>query len=145
VKRSRNKSPNSEAILLGIKPEVDQFHAQIRGKSTKYPLKIRDAVLEAWISGVEISKISELVGINLSTISAWRRFLPKKKPLHHPRPKPVRANLRELQIVPTARGVGPTGGMVQIRLPNKVVLEVPSQMVGLDLLKGLMSLGGVCS
>ena len=145
MKRSRNKRSNSEEILLGIKPVVDQFHAQKRGRSTKYPLEVRNAVLKAWNCGMDISKISKLLGINLSTISAWRRFLLKKESLRHPRPKSVTANLRELQIVPDMRDVSPTGGMVQIRLPNKVVLKIPSQMVGLDLLKGLMALGAVCS
>lgn len=148
MKSREYKRSYSEEILLRVKPAVEQFHAQKKGRSEKYPLTIRAAVLEAWDDGIDISRISKLLGINLSTISAWRKFLPNKGASRRIRSRSVKASLKELKIVPDSGGAAPQRAvmeMVQVHLPNNVVLKIPSQMVGLDLLKGLMSLGGVCS
>lgn len=141
----RSARSKVEQMLLGVKPAVDRFHAQKKGKSTKYPVEVRNAVLEAWQLGMSISRISKLLGIKLSTISAWRSFLSKKESEPQPITQSVKGNLRELKIVPDEKVQGPNGGMIQVYLPNKVMLQIPSQMVGLELLKGLMALETVCS
>jgi hypothetical protein len=147
MKKSRTERPSTEAMLLRMKPVVDQFHSQKRERDTKYPLEVRDAVLEAWACGMGSSKISTLLGINLNTIYAWRRFLPIKNLSRHHRRRsiPVKGNLKKLEIVPDAIDMGSAEEMVQVHLPNKVILKIPSHRVGLDLLKGLMALEAVCS
>ena len=134
--RDRDKTQKMIEILMGMKPTIDQFHAERNGRKSSYPVGIRKAVSEAMQEGVSVSEISKLLEIKGSTVTNWRRSLLPKRDSSSKKLKRIKRGMRELRVVGDERGIEERG--IRIHFPKQILLELPVGAMSLEMWKSLL-------